>query len=48
MLIVEPLAKLNGLLHSVPVIIIDDLDECHGHDAQQLILTDIAEAQKFS
>jgi NACHT domain len=47
-LIVEPLAKLNGSLHSVPVIIVDGLDECNGHDAQQLILTVIAEAQRKS
>ena len=46
-LIVAPLAKLNGL-HSVPVIIIDGLDECNGHDAQQLILTVIAEALRKS
>jgi len=47
-LIVEPLAKLNGSLHSVPVIIIDGLDECNGHEAQQLILTVVAEALRKS
>ena len=31
--IVEPLAEVNGSLHSVPINIID-MDECHGHDAQ--------------
>jgi hypothetical protein len=46
--IVEPLAKLNGPLHSVPVIIIDGLDECNGHDTQQPILTVIAEALRQS
>jgi len=45
MLIIEP--KLNGLLHSAAVIIIDDPDESHEHDAQQLILTDMPEAHKF-
>jgi len=47
-LIVEPLAKLNVSLLSVPVIIIDGSDECDGHDAQQLILTVIAEALRKS
>jgi len=47
-LIVEPLAKLNDSLLSVPVIIIDGSDECDGHDVQQLILTVIAEALRKS